>query len=543
MLPSPVEPIVLPPDVLERVARVFDYHQLAKLTPALLRDAPYVLDWQNFPSPHRVFESLPQVQLPRSLLRPETDTLDVLRRHADVEPSPARQDVLTLASWLQLAYGITQKRVSPHGPYYLRSCPSSGAAYPGEVYVLSLGLPGLTPGLYHFSQKGFQLRMLREGGEALARVLRGRPDLNFVKSLPAVVLVSTIFWRTAWKYRDRGYRHSVLDAGHLVENLVVAAGGLGIRTHTRLRVSDTAMRELIGVPPDAHFGDAEAVHALVAWADAADEPHPPPRPGTGASLPPIPRPPISHNPVEYAAILPTHVHCVAPGVGVTEVKPPFTELTAMPDGIERIPVAQSATPLGGDPLADVVTRRRSARDFLRESLPAAKFFEANWRAFRAGTYWPLRPDGQHVALVRPFWLVHDVAGLDSGIYHYDPVADAWSLLRQGSYRAQAKALCALQELAANAAAVCFMAANLGTLMSNTGPDAYRLAHLEAGICGQRLCLAAEALSFACTGIASFFDDDARKFLGLAQTGWEVIYAAAVGIPVMDDVVDFDPANE
>ena len=52
--------------------------------------------------------------------------------------------------------------------------------------------------------------------------------------MPAALLVSTIFCRSAWRYRNRGYRYALIDAGHLVQNLVTAANGLGIQTTTRL---------------------------------------------------------------------------------------------------------------------------------------------------------------------------------------------------------------------------------------------------------------------------------------------------------------------
>ena len=50
----------------------------------------------------------------------------------------------------------------------------------------------------------------------------------------------------------------------------------------------------------------------------------------------------------------------------------------------------------------------------------------NRLAFRGGTFFPLHPDGPHVALVRPFWLIHEVVGMDSGLWYYHPPTDAWS---------------------------------------------------------------------------------------------------------------------
>jgi nitroreductase len=77
-----------------------------------------------------------------------------------------------------------------------------------------------------------------------------------------------------------------------------------------------------------------------------------------------------------------------------------------------------------------------------------------------------------------------------------------------------------------------MLANLHNLMTAGGPDAYRLAHLEAGIATQRLYLAATSLDIVCLASQDFYDEDARNFLGLGKTGWEALAVVAVGkLPV------------
>jgi nitroreductase len=82
---------------------------------------------------------------------------------------------------------------------------------------------------------------------------------------------------------------------------------------------------------------------------------------------------------------------------------------------------------------------------------------------------------------------------------------------------------------------------------NAGPDLYRLAHLEAGIAVQRIYLGANSLSMGCALLGDFYDDEVRKFLGLSHTGWEVIHAAAIGVPgesreADSDVEDLDASD-
>ena len=66
----------------------------------------------------------------------------------------------------------------------------------------------------------------------------------------------------------------------------------------------------------------------------------------------------------------------------------------------------------------------AARHLAPQSLPRSDFLSINRVAFRGGSFFPMFPDGAHVACVRPFWIVHDVNGLDHGILYHDPIADS-----------------------------------------------------------------------------------------------------------------------
>jgi SagB-type dehydrogenase family enzyme len=160
----------------------------------------------------------------------------------------------------------------------------------------------------------------------------------------------------------------------------------------------------------------------------------------------------------------------------------------------------------------------------------------NRAAFRSGSHFPLFPDGPHVALIRPFWIIHSVVGIDSGVWYYHPMTDHFVNLDRDDHRIDAAYLAYEQPIAAHASAVCFLFANLNLLLANGGPDLYRLAHLEAGMIAQRLYIAANSIGLGCAPIGEFYDDEVRKFLGMEHTGWEPIHAVVVGISTDDRVV-------
>ena len=109
----------------------------------------------------------------------------------------------------------------------LRAVPSGGALYPLELYAAVLRVGELEPGLYHFDPLSPGLEVIRLGllAEELA-ALSTYPEI--VCSCPVLVFVAAIFGRTRFKYGLRGYRFALLEAGHVAQNIVLAATALGL---------------------------------------------------------------------------------------------------------------------------------------------------------------------------------------------------------------------------------------------------------------------------------------------------------------------------
>ena len=544
-----VNPITLPQEILDRAERVLEFHESTKVTADSLKAQPLDPDFAKKPYEFRVFEMSENEPLPVGFSDVTVRTLPVMQQGLGALPMEQigpPQDMKTLATWLHFADGIANKRRTVMQMVFARTCFSDGGAFPCEIYLAAFGIDGLEPGLYHYSPREFGLRKLRGGHETLARLTRGRPDLALLKTVPAALLVSTVFARSTWRFGKRGYRHALHDAGYLVQNLVTVANALGIQTMTRLQLNDAATRELIGVNDETDFADAEAVQAMVIWADRAQNPiapAPPPTPGqsgvpaqrevhgvpdSSKTMPPIERTEISTEVMPFVSILAAHSDCVAPGVAVREVRPPLTETSPLPQNAPIFQAPPSADPPPGEPIRKVLLTRQATSQFGPRGITMDDLFTINRLAFRGGTFFPLHPDGSHVALVRPFWFIHDVTGMQAGVWGYSPMTDQWTQLRLGTHRKDAAHLAADQPSFGQSAATCFTAVNLNTLMNTAGPDLYRLAHLESGIVTNRIALSSEALNLAWFESGLLFEEEARQFLGLHHLGWELLTAVAVG---------------
>ncbi|HEX8342729.1 MAG TPA: nitroreductase family protein [Tepidisphaeraceae bacterium] len=505
----------LPDDILDCSERLLDFHRRSRLEPSSPAAGGIKL-----PST-RLFSAHPRTPLSTRILDLPVPVLPLLESGLDAVPESLhrpRGDIQALSTWLYLAGGCRGR-----GAAATRAWASCDDAYSVEIYVAAFAFAGLEPGLYHYGVAEHALRRLRDGPTALALLRRGRPDLNFLGQAPGAVLVSTLFCRSSHLHGIRALRNATVDAGAAVANLHATAGGLGISTVTRLRLNDAHTRCLIGLDESAPYEEFETVQAIVAWGENADVPHD--LTGPADDVLPLIRPALPPTPA-YGDVVAAYGDCTVRGVGVRELRPPLTDLSPLPADVGHADASSTAVP-------DSRSLRSVLLDGPRPPLQGKPIARAALMAisragFRSGTFAPLRPDGPHLAVVRPFWVILNVSNVDPGIWWHDPIHDRWAHLNHGVYPRELVLLARGREECAEAAAVCVMVANLTKLLGEGGPDLYRLAHLESGLAGQRMRLAADAINATAVSFGNFNDALCKQFLGIGHTGWEPLLLTAVG---------------
>lgn len=124
--------------------------------------------------------------------------------------------------------------------------PSGGALYPLEVYVIACRVTGLPEGVLHLDPERRVLEVLleRDVSEELGAAM---PLPEVLADACAVVFVTAVFWRTRFKYGLRGYRFALLEAGHVMQNVLLAATVLGVTAFPLGGFYDAAVEELLGV--------------------------------------------------------------------------------------------------------------------------------------------------------------------------------------------------------------------------------------------------------------------------------------------------------
>jgi SagB-type dehydrogenase family enzyme len=501
------------------------YHEVTKHSYISVRSDPHSLDWENRPLPYKIYPAAGSIALPRELdLSPRPATIAIAGGIADSAANAAEEKPFDLEAITRIFFsadGLTRSKSMGGEVYHFRAAASAGALYPIEIYLAATDVAELTAGLYHFSPADLKLRGLRRGDwrEYLARASAMRPALAEAR---AILVLSAIFWRSAWKYRARAYRYCFWDAGTILANLLAAANAEGVPVEIVTAFEDAPIERLIDV--DA---DREGVICLVALGQSRSTTETPedeaPATRTTALAPlELDTVPLSAREKVYDDL--TKIHRASRLESISEVRAiadasfPSEPVSAASESIAP-PVLPPTAALG---LGETILRRGSTRVFARESISAEEL-----ATIMATSRVPLRVD--FPSLVESYVIVNAVDGIAAGTYYYRRDSGTFELLKPGVFRGEAGYLCLEQPLGADCSAlICYMA-NLDRALEALGNRGYRDAHLEAGILGGRAYLGAYGLERGASGL-TFYDDDTTKFFSPHAVGKSPILMVAIGVP-------------
>ncbi len=199
--------------------------------------------WTARPEPYKTYPDSTKVVLP-SLQTENPMTLDeALNERKSVRRF--RPEPISLAQLSYLIWASTGIQRTEQG-YEFRTAPSAGALYPIETYIIANAVRDLEPGLYHYVVRNHELERLCS--EDMRRpIVAAALGQQMCAEAPAVVLWTALFARSKWKYAQRAYRYIYLDAGHIAENLALAAVSLGLGTCPIGALFDDEVNKLLGV--------------------------------------------------------------------------------------------------------------------------------------------------------------------------------------------------------------------------------------------------------------------------------------------------------
>ncbi|PCG83147.1 hypothetical protein CIB93_26345 [Streptomyces sp. WZ.A104] len=427
---------------------------------------------------------------------------------------------------LHYSCGVLRTEFGPTARWpYHRATPSARCFAPVETYLWTPGHEGLPAGVYAYDPAHHTLVLVRAGDHRAFLSAALGADLD---DAVGALLLSTVFWRTAFRYGDYAYRLCAQETGLVAGNVMMVADALGMQAHLHHQFLDGPLERLVGAP-----GPQESVAAVLPFYSRRDSGHRP-----------VLRSEAAYTGEALAALLgAAHGRPAPPTTGIDAL----AELTGM-DAAARLTDTASFSRLPAGPaparrtddagartpdLAHCLRLRTSgspAFNPARQPVPLDGIRRVLGPLFDP---WPSDavPDGAAPPVTAHLWAVN-VSGLADGVHRVAPDG----LHRLGSaapLRARDIGMEAANINYRAVAAVVFLSAPRAVAQEVFGDRAFRVLHHEAGAVAQRLCVRSAA-----EGLAARIHNGyaARTLSGVLELppGHEPLFQIALGVPGPDE---------
>jgi SagB-type dehydrogenase family enzyme len=200
------------------------------------------------PYPHARSIDLPR---PESLRIPPLDLRAAIERRRSVRSfirEPITLEELSFLLW------CTQGVKQVHGSQVtFRTVPSAGARHAFETYLLVNDVEELEPGLYRYLALTHRLQQVETDPTLAHRITCACFDQQFILRSGAVFVWTVVPYRMTWRYGERGYRDLHLDAGHVCQNLYLAAEAVGCGVCAIAAFDDDEMDAILGINSSDQF--------------------------------------------------------------------------------------------------------------------------------------------------------------------------------------------------------------------------------------------------------------------------------------------------
>jgi SagB-type dehydrogenase family enzyme len=162
------------------------------------------------------------------------------RRRSSLGPVPAELERRDLSTVLAAAQGARRRADGLRRP-----APSGGALYPLELYPVATAVRDVPAGVYHYDP--YEHRLAELAAAPPGRLADTLVDPSLLDRTAVAVAITASFWRTRFKYGQRGYRFALLEAGHVAQNLLLAAAALRLPALPLGGFYDRRLEQILGV--------------------------------------------------------------------------------------------------------------------------------------------------------------------------------------------------------------------------------------------------------------------------------------------------------
>ena len=158
---------------------------------------------------------------------------------------PLKQEELSFllwaSSWAKDFRSTEQMEIT------FRNVPSAGSRHPLETFLDIRRVEGIKPGLYYYHPVKHCLILYDDSPEIAAKIYEGCMFQEMIPTAAVNFILTAVPYRTVWRYGQRGYRYLYLDAGHIGQNIHLAAEAIDAGACMIGAFLDEAMNDAIGL--------------------------------------------------------------------------------------------------------------------------------------------------------------------------------------------------------------------------------------------------------------------------------------------------------
>ncbi len=436
----------------------------------------------------------------------------------DAGPPPRyRLDPAGVSALLHHTFGIAVQELGPAARWpYHRSVPSARCLFPTELRCWLPPTAELPAGVYSYDPGHHALVLVRRGdlldefGAAVSADLAGAA---------CVLVLTSVFARTAARYGSYAYRLCTQEAGLVAGNALLVAGALGLQGHVHHHFHADDLDRLLGIPwPDESVMSIVALYAWPGTRRRRLRTHRAMSVGSAAAVRTAATPPAVVAPLD-------RIRCAE----LVEIDTASrAQIVAARLAVPRDPPtpgsAGPASAGSGAELAATLRRRWSGSPTfapVRRPLPRAAIDRITRYALDAHGS-DVVPHGAPPPVDCYVWLLA-VDGVEPGVYRLSKGA----LRRHGPAGPLTAAVPTTNVNHRAATAVVYLVVNAAAGTDALGDRSFRVLHHEAGIVAQRICVTATAEALVARVHNGYPAGPVGRALGLPP-GQEAVFQIVLG---------------
>ncbi|WP_037940860.1 SagB/ThcOx family dehydrogenase [Sulfurospirillum arcachonense] len=502
----------------KNIQTVIDYHERTKHSSKRYAKSLGYMDWANQPDPYRSYKNALHVKLPIALenITPPYHTL-----FEDALPS-APLLIDSISQFLQFSMGLAAIKSNGVDEWALRCNASSGNLHPSESYLILPPIRHIShqTTICHYAPQNHSLEILCDFDSKIWETL---PKDSFF------VALSSIVYREVWKYGERAFRYTNLDAGHALRSLQISAKTLGWHYKYLSKTSEEALSNLFGFNQKERFGESEVPDMFLLIT---------PKKYTDA--------------VDISPLIPNTFNSSANNIAQTYQDWPLIEeiqeATFTCKKNEYMPATKILFKKEPTKEAkEVILKRRSAQMMDKKD---NKISFEKFKILLDCTKESFTGFENQINLVI---FVHNVEDLKPGLYIFfrnekyknelqslmhenflwQKISENFYALTFGDFKNISKNISCNQSIASDGAFSLGMLSPFAKEIVQHGAQRYKELYWECGAIGQQLYLEATSLNYQATGIGCYLDDVFHTILGLQSNQFQSLYHFTVGKALLD----------